>query len=258
MAYPIMCILPVNRALHFENDILVSLSDTLMENFLKEEGSNYITDSLLFAKDKTGIKLCHQNSSISHQSLNDIGTTFGFTYASRLLFLHESNLRNYSLWGLDPTLEENNDASIVLTANKFGIADKLARGECHSNLYIKHIPDIGDTKIGYGLFTDVSIDEDVMIGEYVGIILTSMPEPTGYSLYYPCCDGNYEINASEYGNLTRFINSTSVPNCAFKPVLFEGIIHIVCVSFFDNFIHKFFADPLCLDWHTVIHDMSLE
>jgi hypothetical protein len=251
-----MCILPMNRALHFQNDVLVVLNDALMENFLQEEGSDYITDDdILIAKTiventaenlsnvtkyKTGIKLYHQDSSISYQSLSDVGTAFGFTYTSRLFFLHERNLRNYALWGLDPTLEENNDASVVLKANKFGIADKLARGECHTDLYIKHIPDVGDIKIGYGLFTDALIDQDVMVGEYVGIILTSMPEPTGYSLYYPCCDGNYEINASEYGNLTRFINSTSLCNCAFKPVLYEGIIHIVCVSFLNQFNHRFF------------------
>jgi hypothetical protein len=240
MVYPIMCILPSNRPLRFVKDALVILTDNLMKEFLAEEGSFYIKEEDLvdvrpctlvddrIVSDTSPnpalivVKIYHEDSTISYQNLNEIGITFGFTYSSRVLFLHETNLRNYSIWGIDPTLEENNDyenhsnypnanpdaspnpksnpfpcddayknrvdkkdvhekenmkdsikngkpnadpnpngncfdTSIALTTRDLSISSKLERGECHTNLYIKHIPEADGIQIGYGLYTSALI-----------------------------------------------------------------------------------------------------
>ena len=40
-------------------------------------------------------------------------------------------------------------------------------------------------------------------------IKTSTSTPTDYAMFYPSSDGGYEIDAKEYGNLTRFINHST-------------------------------------------------
>ena len=195
----------------------------------------------------------YDEESVEHNlGLVDIGILFSFTYITRIICLHESDLRNYSSWGVDSDSfscsrysddvsknnsfeieskiaeeEPTNISGIQITV---AISDMLTKGSLHSCLFVKFIPDVGNIKVGYGLFASEIIESCTPIGEYVGILLTSMPEPSSYSLNYPCSDGNHEINATEYGNMTRFINHSSNPNCSFKHVLFEGIVHVICVS----------------------------
>ena len=287
MVYPIVCIIPDNRSYFFQNCVLCAISDIKLHQHNciscnEDESSSSCHDIVSYGGDsfsrdpldtvgavsdidrevepvylnsqEVRIRVYDEELGAHYLGLDDIGILFGFTYISRLICLHESDLRNYQNWGLDSesfsclenihktfdcdrtigierrkTAEETlNVSGIEATA---GIIDMLIAGGLHSDLFIKFIPDVGNIKIGYGLFTNETIDINTPLGEYVGILLTSMPEPSSYSLNYPCSDGNHEINATEYGNITRFINHSNNANCSFKHVLFEGIVHVICVSF---------------------------
>jgi hypothetical protein len=167
----------------------------------------------------------HTSSSNSSQrlSLGDIGSIFGFTYTSRLIFFHEKDLRNYYSWGFD---RNACDAS----SQDLGIVDFLDAGNVIDGLSVRYIGEVGGIDVGYGLFVDVHVRKGTAIGEYVGVVMKSSGPPSSYSFNYPSCDGGYYIEAVEYGNLLRFINHSSRPNCEYKIVFHEGISHIVAVS----------------------------
>lgn len=148
--------------------------------------------------------------------------------------VNENNKDNYNYSiNNNHRINNNNDNSKNRnTSNNINIINQLSKGEIHSNLYIKYIPTIDNIEVGYGLYTEKKIMKNSMIGEYVGVILTSTYGSSDYSVNYPCNNGNHEINALEYGNITRFINhSTDSYNCIFKYILCEDIIHIIIVSF---------------------------
>ena len=241
-------------------DTISCTVDYLYENFPDEEVDDVCSVGQVVAKRCINsrtlqIRVCDEEAVEHNLGLVEIGILFSFTYITRIICLHESDLRNYSNWGLDSdsfsSLRDSDDISnqydksfevkckkaeeeptnISGIQTTVAISDMLTKGSLHSSLFIKFIPDVGNIKIGYGLFTSEIIESCTPIGEYVGVLLTSMPEPSSYSLNYPCSDGNHEINATEYGNMTRFINHSSDPNCSFKHVLFEGIVHVICVSF---------------------------
>ena len=294
--------MPANRAFFFKNHALIAISDAAVVScdpeshccmptsshkleIMNHDDSHQAAVSTLkddptdckernLGSDNLGsehvrINVRDKDFTTRYLTLDEIGTLFGFTYLSRLIFLHESDLRNYGSWGVDlhsntqgnddnyssssscgadssgdDGADSENVSSIELTVE---INNLLTHGGLNPNLFVQYVPDVGDITIGYGLFASDIIRAGLPIGEYVGILLTSMPEPSSYSLNYPCCDGNHEINATEYGNLTRFINHSSSPNSSFKHVHFEGIVHVVCVSFF---FHDFM---LCLNiYHSCI------
>lgn len=269
MVYPISCILPHGRTLYFDESVLKVYSETTenrsdhyansnhaaLKSFseVKEVTEQEIVGDLKIIPQLT-LEVYDRGSCLHLLSLSDIGDFFHFTYVTHLVFLHESDLRNYHTWNLDSicvppeTCELLNfheicsDTVVLLdkgsiNLDKFlkiddcDLEDKITKGGLHGNLFIKHVSNGNETDVGYGLYTSKCVLQGKMIGEYVGILLSNTQEPSAYSMYYPSSSGDREINATEYGNLIRFVNHSSNPNCSFIHVLQDGIMHVICVSF---------------------------
>lgn len=91
---------------------------------------------------------------------------------------------------------------------------------------MKKLPDVGGVDVGHGLFSDAGIAAGSFIAEYVGVLYARRGAPSAYSLFYPCHDGSYEVDAAEYGNVCRFVNHSSTRcNAAYKHVLHQ----VMCV-----------------------------
>jgi len=91
---------------------------------------------------------------------------------------------------------------------------------------VKKLPDVGGVDVGHGLFSDAGIAAGSFIAEYVGVLYARRGAPSAYSLFYPCHDGSYEVDAAEYGNVCRFVNHSSTRcNAAYKHVLHQ----VMCV-----------------------------
>ena len=91
---------------------------------------------------------------------------------------------------------------------------------------MKKLPDVGGVDVGHGLFSDAGIAAGSFIAEYVGVLYARRGAPSAYSLFYPCHDGSYEVDAAEYGNVCRFVNHSSTRcNAAYKHVLHQ----VTCV-----------------------------
>lgn len=295
MVYPISCILPHGRTLYFDENLLKVYSEKpknqlyLLANNCNDENSisfSEVEDTIERAdKEELSSAVDHvyevydKDSHLHMLSLSDIGDFFHFTYVSHLVFLHESDLRNYHSWSLDsicipgeicnvddaqrlnPDTEELVGERAINLDKISRLEDcdleaKIARGGLHENLFVKYVTRDGNTEVGYGLFTSKCILVGKMIGEYVGILLSNTQEPSTYSMYYPSSDGDREINASQYGNLIRFVNHSSDPNCCFTHVLHDGIMHIICVSFpLIDLVRKNASILVCT--YLVLHDLFL-
>ncbi|CAM9657570.1 unnamed protein product, partial [Ectocarpus fasciculatus] len=158
-------------------------------------------------------------------SYGEVGLMFDFEYSSRLQFLHENDLRGAQFWAVD----QDNREDDIFIGGVDSIGTDITAGKICDQMSLRHIGVIGGVDIGYGAFAEGRISSGALIGEYVGI-LSATSEPTQYSLSYPSCTGSHEINASCIGNMIRFVNHSSSPNCSFRVLMFESIPHVVCIA----------------------------
>lgn len=90
-----------------------------------------------------------------------------------------------------------------------------------------------DDKVGRGLFSINEIRPGRFIGEYTGIVrwknaLFARTNP--YCFAYPMGKTSYTIDASAYGNHTRFINHSEKPNLQSISIAADGLMHIVLLT----------------------------
>lgn len=158
-------------------------------------------------------------------SIDSLCDEIGFIYTNRLIFQHESDVRNIILLNYDLADPETPRTDIRGDSYK----DSLLSGQTHIDLSLRYI----NNAMGYGLFSSSIISEGSYLGEYCGVVLSiereSRCEPPRYSVEYPCCDNGFEINASEYGSLMRFINHSTSPNAEFRHIYHSNIAHVICV-----------------------------
>ena len=157
--------------------------------------------------------------SISEIPISQIEISHEFNFISRLQFLHETDLRHYNSWAIDEIRTMEGDIFI----SRY-IAE-LTEAKVAKDISLRYVSD----EIGHGVFAEADLSPGTYIGEYVGIV-HSMSTPNAYSLTYPSADGGFQIDASEYGNIIRFLNHSADPNCEFLHIWLENIAHVVCIS----------------------------
>jgi hypothetical protein len=168
-------------------------------------------------------------------TFSEIGERFGFEYSTRLQFLHESELRSVAYWSVDE-IEGAEWTNIPRLANVEDIRAFLDEGVVlNSSLSIREVGVVGGIDLGHGLFAESHLSADCLLGEYVGVVASSA-SPTPYSLNYPSSTGGHEINASEVGNIIRFVNHSEYPNAVFRSVVLDGLAHVLCVRNYILFL----------------------
>jgi hypothetical protein len=173
------------------------------------------------------VRIVTKTNEIHQILLQNLGEYFGFEYSPFLQYLHESCLRNYPHWGLDP------DAPLLSTFCE-DISQDLIFGKIHGDVYLREIGVVCGIDVGYGVFASAPIRINEFIGEYVGVVMESSTScSSSYCLNYPAADRSFVINAREIGNLIRFVNHSPSPNSSFQPFMFEGIVHVLCVRAYD-------------------------
>ena len=213
MNYPLYCVLPSSRILHFLPDSNTFLAG---ESFSEE---NYEVGHPLSDSEYHSIDVWLQDGTKVRHTDIELGARFRFTYISRLWFLHEKELKD---------IAENpiGESASAQQLNEDAVKAVLSEGRFHKDTSIRYVNDVLD----YGLYADKAISKGVMIGEYVGMVHSTFLKPNQYSLLYPTVEGNHQIDCREYGNASRFINHASDPNCKYVHILIEGLNHTVCVT----------------------------
>lgn len=197
MVYCVLCILPSNRRLFYSKYKVVE--DVKDADSPSDRGRAFLRGELV--------------------SLDDLSSQLGFAYSSTLIFLSERDFRDMMTLSPHDCSDDDNTEDFIRAIPTEWLAVEFI-----------------DEFIGFGLFAAQDIDEGLIIGEYTGIITRDQRKASAercmdYSLYYPGLDGSLEVDAREFGSLTRFINHSSSPNTAFEPVYTEGILpHVICVS----------------------------
>jgi hypothetical protein len=204
--YVIFCILPHSR--------YVEVKDGKLQVYESDPNSSF----------DTKILVVHESGTNDMMDLCAIGELFGFEYSPFMQFLHERVLRNVQFWGLD-------ERANIPDSEEYGHATNIEAGYVINTVSIRYIGDVDGIDVGYGIFAEKIIEVGTMIGEYTGVVMeNSISISSSYSLNYPCADGGLVVNASEIGNMIRFVNHSANPNTEFKPFLHLGMVHVVCVS----------------------------
>ncbi|OGH98720.1 MAG: hypothetical protein A2X42_02225 [Candidatus Margulisbacteria bacterium GWF2_38_17] len=98
-----------------------------------------------------------------------------------------------------------------------------------ANVYISYI----NERIGYGLFADEDIKKNSWIGEYSGRLhlANGKREESEYGWLYPTMKNNiFTIEASKYGNYTRYVNHSFKPNVVARSIYFKDYWHFGYVA----------------------------
>lgn len=209
MSYPYRCILPEDRYLYYE--ITVDSARFCVQKDLQ-----------LSIDDST--TLWH---AVAQRSLPllDIALQSYFCYEQYLVIESEGLLRRLSTQLFPDSIDSLPSSSLF--------DNQLRFGRINSDIQINFggFGDAGD--VGLGLFAQANIASDVFLGEYTGLLSDSVSrseKSSAYCLQYPSCDGGSFIDASECGNIIRFVNHSSTPNAAFRTYFLDGMFHIICVS----------------------------
>lgn len=200
MSYLIYCLLPNGRYMQIFDKVLTAVDDEEREGLQR-----FSVDIVL------------KDGSRTRCTGDDIGAALGFIFISSIHFLHESDLRSSMTWALDLCPSDCTSESFL---------NMLVQGEHHPEVSIRFVSDA----VGYGLYADSFIPAHTYIGEYLGIIHTTAKAINAYSLSYPSVEGNYQLDASEYGGIIRFVNHESQPNCEFINIWHESILHVCCIT----------------------------
>lgn len=166
-----------------------------------------------------------QRGERSEVSVEELSEKLQFEYTTRLVFLHERDLRNC----IYQCVERTDQCSVWLSSMR----KALLEGSTFRDVSLRHIGTVNGVNVGHGVFAEVSMKAGTFIGEYVGLVSTiseTITREDHYNFQYPSCDGGLEINGREIGNLTRFINHSSMPNAEFNAISLDDIMHVICVS----------------------------
>ena len=204
--YSIQCIMPQNRSLCVSKRAIL----------VAEQNDGETNENTLYYDQ-------HGKSKII--PCTRIGEMLSFEYMSKIVFLHEKELLSCLYQSIERS--DQNDNWLM------HMRKELSKNCMHNDISLRHIGEIDGVDVGHGVFTEKYIPCGSFIGEYVGLVSSvseTITRDNHYNFEYPTCDGSLEINAREYGNLTRFINHSKNPNAEFKAMSLDDIMHIICVS----------------------------
>jgi SET domain len=244
MPYPIKCILPNDRVCFVNEELkIIDINHIVIDidEDLKTTNENF---KIFF------------NNTNTYQIISPslLGQELGFIYSCHLIFLHESDLRHLLLLGVshDKTIMADSQDNQIMCFNESDLVNKLEKCYNHSDLIIYYIGYLNGVNVGYGIFASKLISKGEYIGEYTGLVKFTADSSSksfesesidsdsitnehlsrdAYSINYNHTDiYSIDIDASEQGNIIRLINHSNQPNCSFKRLFHEGLIHIICVS----------------------------
>jgi hypothetical protein len=220
--YIVECILPEGRKWYYDENGRCSLIEDVKSN---ENFDGQHIQVLLADREHNS-----DENSIPLLPIHELMSKLSFIYTNRLLFQHERDYRNLPLLNYELPIHDTDSNGVPIQVLSEPERISVLGPPLLSSFTISFI----DEMIGYGLFCNADIEEGSVIGEYTGIVSKTINTPmdglSDYSVFYPSTDGSYQIDAKEYGNITRFINHSYTPNLRFQHVIERHLPHVLCVS----------------------------
>lgn len=217
--YFVNCLLPNDRNL-FIKDKIVLYYDTISDRN-DNSNSRIITIKTVTLVDHDQIK--------KEVSIDEFSSIFNFIYSTKLVFLHEKDFRLIPFLSYEVNELVHSSDEQLIECLSTEVFTKIREGFEFEHLSIQYV----SSCVGYGLFSLVDIEVGTFIGEYTGLVYSSSPttneQLNDYAIQYPILDGGFQIDAKEYGNITRFINHSDEDNSMFVPVNDDSLPHIICV-----------------------------
>lgn len=239
--YAIRCILPHDRYVHVAQAKVLPLDEQQNEDIYAQVETYLQESTILYYGDGK------QSERKSYASLAEM---FGFQYVSHLVFLHEKELR--AVFMSRPDQDVPTESSLHIEHMQMYGNDHLRMlvnvGFIHPSMSVRHIGLLDGVDVGHGVFAESDLPAGTFLGEYVGMVLSSSSttqfsdsmhehleqgckDDMAYTCQYPSCDGGLGINATEYGNMIRFMNHSARSNAELRHYWgMGGIMHVLCVS----------------------------
>jgi hypothetical protein len=178
-------------------------------------GMHNLNEILLLQKETSTFKSC---------SLKELEALLNFQYLQKLTFSPEEKILEKGLqkYQKGDVLQEH-----LLLGKKFekeiqdGLSPQVSVRFCQSG-------------VGFGLFAEEDLEEDIFVGEYTGLVRKNNDylKMNDYLYSYPVEDSigrNYVIDATN-GNLMRFVNHSFWPNLKPSYAFIDGIYHVILVT----------------------------
>lgn len=137
-------------------------------------------------------------------------------------------------------------ADVILRTQRAKLEDSISTDKMWMGIYFDKEIQLGlhpplsirkaNSEVGFGVFSDQKISPCSFIGEYTGVVQVRDPEEVRGSLHmirYPVWDAGkklFVIDAKKRGNFTRFLNHSSHPNLALRPIYWRGLPRLIFVS----------------------------
>lgn len=162
-------------------------------------------------------------------AISELEKQLGFSYLSQIDFETVEDRQEIRARGLALLAEQGVEKKSIELGQQFSLSIKNAL------IPFVSIRWLGDP-LGWGLFAEEEIGEGSFVGEYTGIVRQNNRRyfaPINHYCYrYPVLDEigrDFVIDATQ-GNVTRFINHSSVPNLQPVHVFDEGFYHLIFLS----------------------------
>lgn len=217
--YEYLCILPSGKTFCFETE---SHTFQLVASDGEEKLASFNSSRYLHYENRSS-----NNSGTERISYADLSKRLQFEYIGHVQYESSRDLHQM-VYSISDDMREKGQY------DNESICKMIRQGIVSENLVVKHIGFIDGVDVGHGLFALRNINSDTFLGEYTGIISSSTlgAGQTNYCCHYPSCDGGTYINAAYCGNVIRFLNHSSSPNCRFESIYLDGTCHVICVSIF--------------------------
>jgi hypothetical protein len=183
-SYVVRCIMPNDRCVRIDNNAVVEADAEPTggdsDNACGQPRSSRSHDS---------VKYRAANGELECMSCDSLAIRFSFEYTSRLVFLHERDLRDCLLQTVDGQTEPSREFTAMLRS-----------GSCSSAISVRHVGVVDGMDVGHGVFSEESIPCGTYIGEYVGLVSSfeeTTPQASHFNCQYPSLEAGLQINARE-------------------------------------------------------------
>lgn len=233
LQYPYVCLLPEGNTFVFSHE-LESFKSTSADG--EHKLSCYNDEGYLHYSNG-------ENSAVERLSYAEISARLQFEYIGHVQYESSKDL-HHMVFEIPDEMKEGGQYT------NEEVCRSLRLGLVHDGLVIKHVGVKDGIDVGHGLFALVNIPAGTFLGEYTGVVSTSVlaEGKSNYCCQYPSCDGGTYINAAQCGNIIRFINHSPSPNVWFQAIYVDGTCHIICVSVSPSLLlicfSFFVANPL--------------
>jgi hypothetical protein len=200
------------------------------------------TESAAVEQVQPAFKFMNADGSVQHLSTKEVQEKFGACHTNKLVFDDQSPsipapvTSKESLGPMSESSRENwqrffsdglySPAEKDWQQKQWLYGDQVRQGKT-ADLYVAKVNDV----VGHGAFAGEDIEKGGLIGEYTGVVRARCENDRNNYYLFEYAKGGAAIDASETGNITRFINhSDKRENAVPLNLIVDDVEHVILIA----------------------------